>query len=177
MEPLISSRLPGAADVLHHSRAKHVGLRPTRFEACSERKIKGRSMMSRRLYPLDTGALTRRELDAGRAVGIPYAYIVGGAAAVPGACTIRAGQPPASAPVEASLSPRSSPHRSLRIGISSPSRTECGDASRAAGHAAEPSLHGVVLGTPTIPSRTSKDPATKLAWPATSRGSSRGLAS
>jgi len=75
----------------------------------------------------------------------------------------RAGQPPASAPVEASLSPTviSAPiiaHRNLF----SPSRTELPvTQADAAVTLPNPSLHGVVLGTANNPVAYLQDPATK----------------
>src|SRR5947207_5125396 len=73
----------------------------------------------------------------------------------------RAGQPPASAPVEASLSPTviSAPiiaHRNLF----SPSRTELPVTADAAVTLPNPSLHGVVLGTANNPVAYLQDPAT-----------------
>src|SRR5499433_4399801 len=87
MKRLISSQLPGAADVLHPFATRSTWIQARRAEAvCSEPKDQGAIYAEQTQYPLDTGALTRSELDARRAVGIPYRlHHLGGAATVPGA--------------------------------------------------------------------------------------------
>src|SRR5215510_16506241 len=87
MKRLISSRLPGAADVLHHSR------REASWDSGSRRwggvlgaKNRGAINAEQTQCPVDTEALTRSELDARRAVGFPRRlHHLGGAAAVSGA--------------------------------------------------------------------------------------------
>jgi len=162
MKQLISSRFPGAADVLH---AKHVGFRPDALGRCARsRTIKGRSMLSRRSVRWIPARLLAVNVTLAALSLSLAAYIIWEVQRpFLEQTSSRSSQLPAAAPREVGLAPAVIPAPIIaQRNLFSPSRTESPVTQAAAAAAlTNPSLHGVVLGASNNPIAYLQDPTTK----------------